>query len=121
GELGPMPAWQVPGTGSTWLLFVHGIDGQRESGLRPLPTIVEAGLPTLLITYRNDVDAPARPHGLIALGQTEWRDLEAAADYAITQGATSFVLYGDSMGGSIVTQFVHQSPHAERVVGMVLD
>ena len=25
------------------------------------------------------------------------------------------------MGGSIVTQFMHQSPHAERVVGMVLD
>ena len=121
GELGAMPAWQVPGTGSTWVLFVHGIDGQRESGLRPLPTIVDAELPTLLITYRNDVGAPASPSGLIALGQTEWRDLEAAADYALTQGATSFVLYGDSMGGSIVTQFMHQSPHAERVVGMVLD
>lgn len=121
GELGSMPTWQVPGTGSTWVLFVHGIDGQRESGLRPLPTIVDAGLPTLLITYRNDVGAPASPNGLIALGQTEWRDLEAAADYALTHGATSFVLYGDSMGGSIVTQFMHQSPHAERVVGMVLD
>lgn len=79
GELGAMPAWQVPGTGSTWVLFVHGIDGQRESGLRPLPTIVDAELPTLLITYRNDVGAPASPSGLIALGQTEWRDLEAAA------------------------------------------
>lgn len=121
GELGPMPAWQVPGNGSTWVLFVHGIDGQRESGLRPLPTIVDAGLPTLLITYRNDIDAPPSPNGLIALGETEWRDLEAAAEYAMAQGATSFVLYGDSMGGSIVTQFMHQSPHAERVGGMVLD
>ncbi|SDS93476.1 alpha/beta hydrolase family protein [Microterricola viridarii] len=121
GELGAMPAWQVPGDGDTWVLFVHGIDGQRESGLRPLPTLVDAGLPTLLITYRNDVDAPASPTGLIALGQTEWRDLEAAADYAIGQGATDFVLYGDSMGGSIVTRFMHESPHAARVRGLVLD
>jgi pimeloyl-ACP methyl ester carboxylesterase len=121
GELGPMPAWQVDGDGSTWVLFVHGIDGMRESGLRPLPTIVDAGLPTLLITYRNDVDAPPSPTGLISLGQTEWRDLESAADYAIGQGATSFVLYGDSMGGSIVTRFMHESPHASKVLGMVLD
>ncbi|GAB3127486.1 alpha/beta fold hydrolase [Glaciibacter psychrotolerans] len=121
GELGPMPAWQVKGTGSTWVLFVHGIDGQRESGLRPLPTIVAAGLPTLLITYRNDVGAPASPNGLIDLGQTEWRDLDAAAAYAITQGATEFVLYGDSMGGSMVTQFMQRSDHAPRVTGMVLD
>lgn len=121
GELGAMPAWQVPGSGSTWVLFVHGIDGERESGLRPLPTIVDAGLPTLLITYRNDVGAPPSPNGLISLGETEWQDLESAADYAIAQGATKFVLYGDSMGGSIVTQFLHRSAHADRVVGMVLD
>lgn len=121
GELGQMPAWQVDGTGSTWVLFVHGIDGQRESGLRPLPTLVDAGLPTLLITYRNDVDAPPSPTGLIALGQTEWKDLESAADYALSQGATDFVLYGDSMGGSIVTRFMHESPHASKVRGMVLD
>ncbi len=121
GELGPMPAWQVPGSGTTWVLFVHGIDGERESGLRPLPTIVHAGLPTLLITYRNDVGAPASPNGLISLGETEWHDLDSAAAYAIGQGGTRFVLYGDSMGGSIVTQFMHQSQYADRVVGMVLD
>ncbi|RZU65573.1 hypothetical protein EV379_1907 [Microterricola gilva] len=121
GELGPMPAWQVDGDGSTWVLFVHGIDGMRESGLRPLPTLVGAGLPTLLITYRNDVDAPPSPSGLISLGQTEWRDLESAADFALSQGATHFVLYGDSMGGSIVTRFMHESPHASKVLGMVLD
>ncbi|WP_082492252.1 prolyl oligopeptidase family serine peptidase [Leifsonia sp. Root4] len=121
GELGPMPAWQVDGDGSTWVLFVHGIDGMRESGLRPLPTLVDAGLPTLLITYRNDADAPQSPTGLISLGQTEWRDLESAADYALSQGATRFVLYGDSMGGSIVTRFMHESPHASKVLGMVLD
>src|SRR5690606_16238222 len=100
---------------------VHGIDGLRQSALRPLPTIVDAGLPTLIISYRNDADAPPSPNGLFALGETEWQDLESAAQYALSRGATEFVLYGDSMGGSIVTQFMHQSEHADKVVGMVLD
>lgn len=121
GELGSMPAWQVDGDGSTWVLFVHGIDGERESALRPLPVLVDAGLPTLIITYRNDSDAPQSPNGLISLGQTEWKDLDSAADYALDQGATDFVLYGDSMGGSMVTRFMHESKHASKVVGMVLD
>jgi len=120
-ELGPMPAWQVDGAGTTWMLFVHGIDGLRQSALRPLPTIVEAGLPTLVISYRNDEGAPASPNGLFALGETEWHDLDSAAQYALSQGATKFVLYGDSMGGSIVTRFMHQSEYADQVVGMVLD
>ena len=121
GQLGSMPAWRIDGDGSRWLLFVHGIDGLRQSALRPLPTIVDAGLPALIISYRNDVGAPPSPNGLFALGETEWNDLEAAAQYAVEQGATEFVLYGDSMGGSIVTQFMHQSAYADKVVGMVLD
>lgn len=121
GQLGSMPAWQVDGDGSTWVLFVHGIDGLRQSALRPLSTIVDAGLPALIISYRNDVGAPPSPNGLFALGETEWNDLESAAQYAVEQGATEFVLYGDSMGGSIVTQFMHQSEYADRVIGMVLD
>ena len=121
GELGTMPAWMVDGTSSTWVLFVHGIDGQQESALRPLPTLVNAGHPTLIISYRNDVGAPASPNGLISLGETEWHDLDAAAAYAVRNGAQKFILYGDSMGGSIVTQFMHQSEYAPQVVGMVLD
>jgi alpha-beta hydrolase superfamily lysophospholipase len=121
GELGPMPAWHVDGTGSTWVLFVHGIDGERQSALRPLPTLVDAGYPTLMITYRNDIGAPPSPDGLIDLGQTEWRDLDSAAAYAVNQGAASFILYGDSMGGSIVTRFMHESEYADQVAALVLD
>lgn len=121
GPLGDYPAWQLDGTGSTWVLFVHGIDGDRAAALRIAPTLAESGLPSLIITYRNDVGAPASPDGLIHLGMTEWQDLEAAAAYAIGRGAEKFVLYGESMGGSIVTRFLHESPYANRVVGMVLD
>lgn len=121
GQLGEMPAWQVDGAGSTWLIFVHGIDGKRQGGLRPMPTIAATGIPSLYITYRNDVGAPKSPDGLFHLGDTEWRDLDAAVQYAKSHGAQKFILYGDSMGGSIVTQFIHRSKDADRVIGMVLD
>jgi hypothetical protein len=58
GLQGALPAWQVAGTGTTWVLFVHGVDGTRSGGLRPLTTVHRFGLPMLMITYRGDQGAP---------------------------------------------------------------
>ncbi len=120
-ELGPMPAWLVPGRTQTWALLVHGINGNRDNNLRIVPTLHRAGLPTMLITYREDVGAPRSPDGFHHMGLTEWRDLEAAARYALAHGAQHLILIGYSMGGAIVTQFMERSPLARDVTGMVLD
>lgn len=121
GELGAMPAWLVPGRERTWAIFVHGINGTPQSGLRVVPALHRAGLPTLLITYREDLGAPPSPDGFHHMGLTEWRDLEAAARYAIDHGAKRLILLGYSMGGAIVAQFIERSSLAPRVVGLVLD
>lgn len=123
GELGPMPAWFVPARRDrdTWAIVVHGINSTPQVGLRMLPTLRRAGLPTLLITYRDDLGAPPSPDGLHHMGLTEWRDLEAAARYALEHGARRLVLAGYSMGGALVTQFMQKSALAPRVDGLVLD
>jgi pimeloyl-ACP methyl ester carboxylesterase len=120
-ELGPMPAWMIPGPGNTWAIFVHGINADPQDGLRIAPTLHRAGLPTLLITYREDLGAPASPDGLHHMGLTEWRDLAAAASYALGHGARRLLLVGYSMGGAIVSQFMERSPLAAHVAGLVLD
>jgi len=124
-ELGGMPAWLIPARTrtrmDTWAIVVHGINVDPEAGLRITPTLHRDGLPALLITYREDLGAPKSPDGLHHMGLTEWRDLQAAARYALSHGARRLVLVGYSMGGAIVAQFMEHSPLAGRVAGLVLD
>ena len=120
-QLGDLPAWKVDGSSDTWVIFVHGWRADREEALRMLPTISSLGLPSLVISYRNDAGAPPNSDGLIWWGATEWQDLEAAVDYAAAQGARSIVLYGYSMGGGISISFLEHSTRSGLVSGVILD
>ncbi len=134
--LGAMPAWMIPATaeagggarkdrrqaaGPTWAIVVHGHNDNRQNDLRIAPLLREAGLPSLLISYRNDLGAPDSSDGLYHLGETEWTDLAAAVRYALHHGAQRVVLIGYSMGGALVSQFMQRSPLADRVAALVLD
>jgi alpha-beta hydrolase superfamily lysophospholipase len=128
--LGPMPAWSIPASPaagaifpdpSTWAIVVHGHNDNRQNGLRIAPALRRAGLPSLLISYRNDLGAPDNPDGLYHLGETEWEDLAAAARYALRHGAHRLILIGYSMGGALIAQFMQRSQLAARVSGVVLD
>lgn len=121
GELGAMPAWLIPGRAHTWAIVVHGLGGNREGDLYVAPTLHRAGLPALLITYREDVGAPPSPDGLHHMGLAEWRDLQAAARFALAHGARRLVLVGASMGGAIIAELMERSPLARDVAGLVLD
>jgi hypothetical protein len=121
GELGPMPAWLIPGESDTWAIVVHGINDSPRGALRMAPALHRAGMTSLLITYRDDLGAPSSPDGLHHMGATEWRDLEAAVRYALSRGAARVILGGYSMGGSIVAQFMQNSELAPQVAGLVLD
>jgi alpha-beta hydrolase superfamily lysophospholipase len=120
-ELGPMPAWLIPGRSRTWAIVVHGINGTPQEGLHLAPALQRSGLPTMLITYRDDLGAPPSPDGFHHMGLTEWRDLAAAAHFALAHGARHLVLIGFSMGGAIVAQFMERSPLAHRIAALVLD
>lgn len=127
-ELGPAPAWLVPaepqeakGSDQPWVIMVHGRAVKRAEAIRGIPVFREAGYTCLLISYRNDFEAPPSADGRYSLGDTEWKDVEAALDYARTHGATSVVLMGWSMGGATSLQAVTRSPLASSVVGLVLE
>ena len=119
--LGDFPAWFVDGSADTWAIFVHGRGANRRESLRMLPVFHRLGLPSLVITYRNDEEAPSSADGYYRLGETEWEELQAAAQYAADRGAERLILVGYSMGGAIVTSFLLRSSFAELVEGVILD
>jgi pimeloyl-ACP methyl ester carboxylesterase len=122
--VGRLPAWYFPagpGAVGTVAIYVHGQNGSRNNALRFVNAAVPAGTPVLAITYRGDVGAPKEPSGRLQYGRTEWKDLEAAVDWAQQQGARNVVLVGESMGGAIVASFLEKSTRRSMVSGIILD
>jgi alpha-beta hydrolase superfamily lysophospholipase len=131
--LGPCPAWFVPpeddteddaerdAAADTWAVLVHGRGGTRREGLRVLPALHALGLPVLVLSYRNDPEAPASPDGHYHLGDTEWLDVEAAVRHALANGARRVVLVGWSMGAAIIGALLDRSALASKVAALVWD
>ena len=122
--LGPAPAWVVPAAepSTRWVIQVHGRGAKRHEGLRAVEPARAAGWNTLLISYRNDGEAPESEDRRYGLGGTEWADVVAAVRYAEEHGAERIVLMGWSMGGAIALQAVLRSAAVrERLVGVILD
>lgn len=120
---GVMPAWLIPGRtkSSTWVIAVHGRNADRAETFRAMKTVHDAGLPMLSIAYRNDENAPSSKNGRNLLGSEEWKDVTSSIAYARSQGATGVVLYGWSMGGSMVMSALRNTPDASFIHGVVLD
>ncbi len=122
--LGPAPAWLIPADGVTakrWVINVHGRGVRRSETLRAVEPFRDAGYSSLLVSYRNDGDAPRSDDYRYALGDREWRDIEPAMQYAIDHGAEELVLMGWSMGGATVLQALTRSPLGATVIGIVLE
>ncbi|MET7285239.1 alpha/beta fold hydrolase [Streptomyces sp. NPDC005573] len=121
GELGALPAWFVPGARDTWVIAVHGLGTTREQAMNVMRFLHERHVPVLALAYRGDLGAPAPPDGLSHLGETEWRDVDAAIRYAVRYGARRVVLLGWSTGATMALRAAEHSPVRDRIAGLVLD
>ncbi|MGW7101967.1 alpha/beta hydrolase [Streptomyces sp. NPDC054838] len=121
GELGPLPAWFVPAARDTWVITVHGLGGTREHPMVVMPFLHRHGLPVLDLAYRGDLGAPRSPDGVGHLGESEWRDVDAAIRYALRYGARRVILYGWSTGATMALHAAERSALADRISGLVLD
>jgi uncharacterized protein len=119
--VGPCPAWLFPADGDTWVVQVHGRGTTRAECLRAVPVFHDLGMPVLVVSYRNDGEAPRSRSGSYQLGATEWRDVDAAIGFAQRRGAKRVVLMGWSMGGAIVLQAELNSARRDLIAGLILD
>ena len=120
--VGPCPAWLFPaGQGDTWVIQVHGRGTTRAECLRAVPVFHALGVTSLVVSYRNDAEAPRSRTGTYTLGATEWRDVDAAVGFARRRGARRIIVMGWSMGGAIALQLSLNSPHADAIAGLILE
>lgn len=122
GPLGSLPAWFIDGSSNTWAIMVHDHgDRGRQEFLRIIPTVQAAGHPMLVMTYRNDDDAPKTEARRSTYGADEAEDLAAAVQFALDQGADDVVVFGYGAGGAIALSFAYDSPLASSLAGLVLE
>ncbi|MDQ1207033.1 S9 family peptidase [Microbacterium sp. SORGH_AS_0862] len=121
--VGPCPAWLFPAEQDTdlWCIQIHGRGTTRAECLRAVPLMRNLGITTLVVSYRNDGEAPRSRTGTYGLGATEWRDVDAAIGFARRNGARRILLMGWSMGGAIALQLALSSAHRDMIAGVVLD
>ncbi|MEO6533041.1 MAG: alpha/beta fold hydrolase [Pseudolysinimonas sp.] len=122
--LGEAPAWLIPAKtphSTRWMIGVHGRAVRRPEALRGVLPFRSEGFTSLIVSYRNDGDAPRSGDYRYALGDREWLDIEAAMRYAVAHGAEEIVLMGWSMGGATVLQALTRSAEGAHVIGVVLD
>lgn len=122
---GMAPAWKFSPTAagpvsSTWAIHAHGMGGKRAGALRGVPVASRLGITSLVVSFRNDGEAPPSNDSRYSLGQNEWLDVEAAINYAVDHGAERLVLFGWSLGGSIALRAANLSAHSDRIIGLVL-
>jgi uncharacterized protein len=117
GPLGDMSAWVIPGQQpEAWTVAVHGNGGPKSELLRFVKPVLAAGNTMMVVNYRNDPGNPQSPDGFTHLGDTEWQDVQAAIKYAKEHGATTINLYGISVGGSVVQNYLRQAPPQEAAI-----
>uniref|UniRef100_A0AAU3H2J8 Alpha/beta hydrolase n=1 Tax=Streptomyces sp. NBC_01401 TaxID=2903854 RepID=A0AAU3H2J8_9ACTN len=121
GELGVLPGWFVPAVRNTWVITVHGLGTSRDHPMNVMEFLHAQQFPVLDLAYRGDAGAPRSPDGLGHLGESEWRDLDAAIRYAVRYGAENVILYGWSTGASMALHAAVNSALRDRVSGLVLD
>jgi alpha-beta hydrolase superfamily lysophospholipase len=121
--VGLAPAWVIPAEENSgrWVIGVHGRGVRKQECLRAVEVARRCGYTSLLVSYRNDGDAPPSGDGRYGLGDTEWHDVDSAISYAIDHGATEIVLMGWSMGGATVLQAVSRSANAGVIRGLILE
>lgn len=116
---GSAPAWLFRGTAleGPWVIHVQGIRTSRLVTLRSVQVAQDAGLTSLVITYRGAGDGP--PVSASALGQREWSDLADAVDFARSKGARAVYVVAWSMGAGLALELLRRDPEAFDRLAMI--
>jgi len=122
GTSGRCPAWLVEPESAgreRWAVHVHGFGTTRVTALRSVPVADSLGMVSLIPAFRGDGEGPPLPGGSPTLGMTEWRDVDAALEYAAGHGARNVVVFAWSMGAAAVFMSASHGAHRDLITRIV--
>ena len=109
---------------STWVIHVHGRGATPAETARNFAQFTSLGFSNLSISFRNDglaTNGGQAKRGPLALGTTEWQDLEASVKFALKHGASRVLVFAWSYGAAVTLQFQRCSELATKVCGFIFD
>jgi len=113
--------WLYPKDSQRWVIHVHGRRAQMGETLRNFEQFAKLGFSQLTISMATD----AKPYGLgklkSTLGETEWREVEQAVEFAVAAGAKKIVLFGWSQGAMITGTYLKRAKDTSVISGVVFD
>jgi uncharacterized protein len=118
GPVGDLPTWVTAGDDDTWVVFVHDFASDRTESLRVIGVLADLGLRVVVPTLRTD---DRSGDGRSDLGNTVWRDVLAAVDFALASGAHEVVLFGSGTGASASLLAAQDTRYAPRIAAFVFD
>ena len=114
-------AIQVLAETDRWVIHIHGRKAGYAETLRNFRQFSNLGFSQLSFSHETD----PKPEGLgrtkSQLGAQEWTQVENAVEHAIANGATRIVLFGWSLGGMLVNQFLDRSKSTSVIAGVIFD
>ena len=104
-----------------WVIHVHGRKTLIGETLRNFSVFHSLGFSQLSFSHETD----PKPLGLgkhrSTLGFQEWKQLEEAVVYAKSKGAEEILVFGWSLGGMIIGQFLNNSKFNDVIVAAIFD
>jgi alpha-beta hydrolase superfamily lysophospholipase len=114
-------AFQDLGNSKRWVIHVHGRKATYAETVRNFEQFKEFGYNQLAISHETDAKPFGLGQGISHLGDTEWQQVQIAVEYAKSQGAESVLLFGWSLGGLFVNEYLDRVSEAKIISGVILD
>lgn len=111
----------APAPDALWAVHVHGMGSSRAGTLRGVRAAAQAGLPSMVVSYRNTLEGPRLGSGASTLGLTEIGDVLAALQELRDRCVRRVVMFGWSMGAQMALGAAVAPPAGLTVAGVVLD
>ena len=111
-----LDGWYIPSSNGALIIMQHGYKYHRGGFMDEIPMFAQAGYGMLVSTVRAHENNPGEK---ITFGVEEMKDLDAWVQFALELpgiNTDKIGMLGDSMGGSMVTQYASQHDTIKAVV-----